>query len=158
MRVKEIMTKSPVYCSGDTNLAAAAEIMWNRNCGFLPVVGPEQKVIGVITDRDMTIAMATRNRLPGEIPVREVCSGVAYSCRADDDIRTALAAMAAKKVRRLPVVDAAGKLTGILSSDDIVLRSDSRADGALSPQEIIRDLREVYRSQIDQAQKRAANA
>ena len=89
MKVSEAMTKSPAYCSADANLGAAAEIMWKRNCGFLPVVSPQQNVVGVITDRDMCIAMATRNRLPGQVTVQEISSMVTYSCRPDDDIQAA---------------------------------------------------------------------
>jgi CBS domain-containing protein len=132
--------------------------MWSRNCGFLPIVGPQEAVVGVITDRDMSIALATRNRLPGEITVKEVASGTTHSCKADDDIRTALGTMAAKKVRRLPVLDGAGKLKGVLSIDDIVLRADSRTDGSLSPDELLRSLREVYSAQLQPAQKKAATA
>jgi CBS-domain-containing membrane protein len=106
----------------------------------------------------MGIALATRNRLPGEIIVKEVTSGTTHSCKADDDIRTALGTMAAKKVRRLPVLDGAGKLKGILSIDDIVLRADSQADGSLSSDEILRSLREIYSAQLQSAQKKAATA
>ena len=76
MKVREVMTKVPAYCRAGTSLAAAAEIMWNRNCGFLPFVSPQQSVVGVITDRDMCIAMATRNRLPDQVTVQEVSSVV----------------------------------------------------------------------------------
>jgi CBS domain-containing protein len=133
MKVNEVMTKSPAYCSTDTNLGAAAEIMWKRNCGFLPVVSPQQNVVGVITDRDMCIAMATRNRLPGQVTVQEISSMVTYSCRPDDDVQAAMETMADKKVRRLPVIDAAGKLEGILSVDDVILRTDSQIPGFARP-------------------------
>ena len=133
MKVNEVMTKSPAYCSADTNLGAAAEIMWKRNCGFLPVVSPQQNVVGVITDRDMCIAMATRNRLPGQVKVQEISSMVTHSCRPDDDVQAAMETMADKKVRRLPVIDAAGKLEGILSVDDVILRTDSQIPGFARP-------------------------
>ena len=59
--------------------------MWKGDCGFLPVLGPQQSVVGVITDRDMCIAMATKNRLPGQAAVQEISSAVTYSGRPDDD-------------------------------------------------------------------------
>jgi CBS domain-containing protein len=130
--------------------------MLSRNCGFLPIIDPQDTVVGVITDRDMSIALATRNRLPGEITVKEVSSGTTHSCKTDDDIRTALGTMAAKKVRRLAVLDGGGKLKGILSVDDIVLRADSRAGGSLSSDEILRSLRDVYSAQLQTAQKKVA--
>ena len=158
MKVSEVMTKAPAYCRTDTSLAAAAEIMWNRNCGFLPVVSPQQNVVGVITDRDMCIAMATRNRLPGQVTVQEVCSVVIYSCQPDDDVRAAMETMADKKVRRLPVIDADGKLEGILSIDDVILHADSQARGLLSSEYILSTLRKLYESQLRQTREKAATA
>ena len=158
MKVSEVMTKAPAYCSTDTTLGAAAEIMWNRNCGFLSVVSPQQSVVGVITDRDMCIAMATRNRLPSQVTVQEVSSVVIYSCQPDDDIRTAMETMADKKVRRLPVMGADGKLEGILSLDDIILHADSQARGSLSPEYILSILRKLYESQLRQTREKAATA
>jgi CBS domain-containing protein len=158
MKVNEVMTKSPAYCSADTNLGAAAEIMWKRNCGFLPVVSPQQNVVGVITDRDMCIAMATRNRLPGQVTAQEISSMVTYSCRPDDDVQAAMDMMADKKVRRLPVIDAAGKLEGILSVDDVILRTDSQIPGSVAPECILSTLRKLYESQLRQERAKAATA
>ena len=158
MKVTEVMTKSPASCSRDTNLGTAVEIMWSRNCGFLPIVSSDEAVVGVITDRDMSIALATRNRLPGDITVQEISAGTIYSCKPDDDIRTALGTMAKKKVRRLPVVDSAGMLNGVLSIADIVLHADSRTEGSLSSQEIVSTLRELYSAEVAQPQKRVATA
>ena len=158
MKVSEVMTKAPAYCRADTSLAAAAEIMWNRNCGFLPVVSPQQSVVGVITDRDMCMAMATRNRLPGQVTVQEVSSVVIYSCQPDDDVRAAMETMADKKVRRLPVIDASGKLEGILSIDDVILHADSQARVSLSPEYIVSTLRRLYESQLRQTRGKVATA
>ena len=71
MKVKDIMTQSAVCCSPDTNVGAAVELMWVHNCGMLPVVGTDRKLFGIVTDRDICIAMGTRNRLPGELTVRD---------------------------------------------------------------------------------------
>ena len=162
MKVSDVMTKAPACCNPDTNLGAAAEIMWNRNCGILPIVGSQEKVVGVVTDRDMCIAMATRNRLPGEISVQEVASGITYSCKLDDDVRAALETMGEKKVRRLPVVNATGKLEGILSMDDIVLHADAQARGnvpELSSGDVVNTLKRLFDSQLRQSvQKKTATA
>jgi len=106
----------------------------------------------------MCIAMATRNRLPDQVTVQEVSSVVIHSCQPDDDVRKAMETMADKKVRRLPVIDAAGKLEGILSLDDIILHADSEARGSLSPEYILSTLRNLYESQLGQAQNKAASA
>jgi CBS domain-containing protein len=79
MKVKELMMRTPYQCQPETNLGEATELMWNGNCGFLPVVDSEGKIHGVVTDRDICIALGTRNRLPGEIPVREVMSEKLFS-------------------------------------------------------------------------------
>jgi len=132
--------------------------MWNRNCGFLPILSSQQTVVGVITDRDMCLAMATRNRLPGDITVQQVSSGVIYSCKSEDDISTALETMKQKAVRRLPVLAATGKLAGVLSADDLVLHADSEARGSLSSEDVVHSLRELYSSQLGQTQRKAALA
>jgi len=74
MRVKEIMTQSAVCCSPNTNVGAAVELMWVRNCGMLPVVGIDRKLYGLLMDRDISIAMGTRNRLAGELTVGEIAT------------------------------------------------------------------------------------
>ena len=126
MKVKDLMVETPAYCGKDANLGAAVELLWNRNCGFLPVVDGQMKPVGVITDRDICIALGTRNRLPGQITVGEVISGNIHSCKADDDIHAAMAQMSAQKVHRLPVVDAEGTLQAILSMDDLILHAQPR--------------------------------
>jgi CBS-domain-containing membrane protein len=122
--------------------------MWNRNCGILPVVNNESKVIGVITDRDICIALGTRNRLAGEITVNEVFTRRLFACKPEDDIRMALATMAQERVRRLPVVDDEGKLFGILSMDDVVLHAQGSGYGRtpeLSYENAAVTLKRLYR-------------
>jgi CBS domain-containing protein len=151
MKVKEVMMRTAASCNRETNLGAAVEILWNRNCGILPVVDAEQKVIGVITDRDICIALGTQNRLPGEVTVGEVASGKLFACRPDDDIRLAMASMAETKVRRLPVVTTDGKLEGILSMDDIVTHSEARGGkpaSELSHDDVVETLKAVYRPNL----------
>jgi CBS domain-containing protein len=75
MKVKEVMMGTPYYCQLETNLGSATELMWNANCGFLPVEASDGKVVGVITDRDICIALGTRTRLPGDVVVGDVISG-----------------------------------------------------------------------------------
>jgi CBS domain-containing protein len=120
MKVRDVMMRTPASCTPEMNLGAVVEIMWNRNCGFLPVVDRDCRVQGVVTDRDVCIALGTRNRLPGDIAVAEVARSQFHSCRPDEDIHAALQAMQKLGVRRLPVVDGQGALLGVLSMDDLV--------------------------------------
>jgi CBS-domain-containing membrane protein len=109
-------------------LAAAAGLMWENDCGILPVVTEVEKVVGLISDRDICMAANLQGRNLWSIAVEDVFSGDVYACKPDDDIRTALKIMGEHKVRRLPVVASDGKLNGILSMNDIVLKAEESRD------------------------------
>ena len=161
MKVKDIMTQSAVCCSADTNVGAAVELMWTRNCGMLPVVGIDRKLLGVVTDRDICIAMGTRNRLAGELTVGEIATRNVSTCKPDDEIHEALGTMADRKVRRLPVVDDEGIPQGILSMDDIITHGDmNKWEGCceLSSEEIIRSLKKLYGQKFSPVRIRAVAA
>jgi CBS domain-containing protein len=127
MKVRDVMTKDAVFCRLDTPLSVAAELMWKRGCGFLPVVGDGGNVIGVITDRDLSIAFGTRNRRPSDLQVKEVMSGQLFTCTPEDSIHSALTTMRIEGLRRLPVINREGGLVGVLSIDDLVLKSRGHA-------------------------------
>jgi CBS domain-containing protein len=124
MKVQEVMKSHIQSCRLHTSLAAAAAMMWDYDCGALPVVNDAGHVLGMITDRDIAIAAATKGRPASEIAVSEVISGNVYSCAQDDNIHAALKTMRHAKVRRLPVVNAEGRLQGILCMNDIALRAE----------------------------------
>ena len=123
MKVKEVMSTNPKACTLTDNLSAAAGLMWEHDCGILPVVVEEGKVVGLITDRDICMAANMKARQLADIVVADVISGDIYACKPDEDIRSALKTMQEKKVRRLPVIAADGKLQGILSMNDVVLKA-----------------------------------
>jgi CBS domain-containing protein len=124
MKVKEVMSVNPKACTLTDNLSAAAGLMWEHDCGILPVVVEEGKVVGLITDRDICMAANMKARQLADIVVADVISGDIYACKPDEDIRSALKTMQEKKVRRLPVIAADGTLQGILSMNDVVLKAD----------------------------------
>ncbi|HEX5430764.1 MAG TPA: CBS domain-containing protein [Bryobacteraceae bacterium] len=128
MRVRELMTEQPKSCGLNTNLASAVELMWEGDCGVLPVT-EEGKLAGIITDRDICIAVGTRNRPAAEIAVKEVANHHVLTCLAEDDVHTAMSVMRSAKIRRLPVVDAQGKLEGMVSLTDIALAADHKKGG-----------------------------
>ena len=132
MRVRDLMTQAVVPCRSETNLAAVAALMWEYDCGAIPVVTDRGKVIGVVTDRDICIALGTRDKPASSITAGELTSKLPLTCQPDDEIRGARKAMCAGRIRRLPVVDSAGKLCGILSMNDLVLWAQ-HCDGAKRP-------------------------
>ena len=147
MKVRDVMTQPVVSCNPGTNAGAAVELLWSHNCGMLPVVGPDNRLMGVITDRDICIALGTRNRLAGNVTVGEIATMNVFMCKADDEIHEALSTMAERQVRRLPVVNDEGVPQGILSMDDIITHGDlNRWEGCceLSGEEIIRSLKRLY--------------
>jgi CBS domain-containing protein len=136
MKVKDLMTTDVKRCTPETNLAAAAKIMWEGDCGAVPVTDEQDRVVGMITDRDICIAAATRPRTEGEIAVKDVISKAAYTCAPGDDVRAALETMKGRKVRRLPVVEQSGRLVGIVSIHDIAEQSRNRG-ADVSPDSVL---------------------
>jgi len=126
MKVRDVMVRDVKYCAPDTNLAAVAEILWKEGCGTLPVV-EKDRVLGMITDRDICIALGTRNKKPADTKVDDVALPKLFYCTPEDDIHVALRTMGAQKVRRMPVLDGKGTLQGILCMDDIVLHAEEKA-------------------------------
>jgi len=97
--------------------------MWEQDCGVVPVVNEKKHVVGVVTDRDICMAVATRNLLATQINVDQLMKGEPHTCRLDDDIKAAVRMMATNAVRRLPVLNGAGELAGMLSLTDLVMAS-----------------------------------
>ncbi len=128
MRVYSVMKREPRTCAPETDLATAGRIMAQVDCGFLPVIDAERRVVGLITDRDICLAVTLRDELPSSMRVEHAISGEVYSCNADEEVTEALNTMREFGVRRLPVVDLAGRIEGILSLDDVVL--EARALGS----------------------------
>jgi len=128
MKVKEIMTPNAKAIWLTESLADAAQLMWENDCGVLPIIKDGRKVIGMITDRDICMAAAMRDKNPSNVSVEEVMTGLVYSLNPEDEIDQALEAMQEHKIRRLPVVNAEGELEGILSMNDVVLNAKATGD------------------------------
>jgi CBS domain-containing protein len=120
MQVFDVMTPGPRTCAPETTIAEAADLMWQADCGVLPVVR-EGKICGIATDRDLFIALATRNARAAELTVGSVACEPVVTCSARDDVHQALSAMKAHRVRRLPVLDDSGAVVGIVSMNDLLL-------------------------------------
>ncbi len=143
MKVQDVMVKGVRFCTPDTNLATVAKFFWEQGCGALPIV-ENGRAIGMITDRDVSIALGTRNAKAGETFVRDVALPKVFFCLPQDDIHVALNTMRAQQVRRLPVVDYEGALAGILSLDDIVLFAEDKPIGELTYTDVVDTMKSIY--------------
>jgi len=120
MQIAEVMTPGPITCSPDTTVAEAARLMWEGDCGVLPIVR-DHVLVGVVTDRDLFIALATRDAKPSQLNVGAVVRPAPITCTPRDDVHQAMTKMKTSRVRRLPVVEKDGTLVGIVSMNDLLL-------------------------------------
>jgi len=134
MIVKEVMNHEVTTCRPDATLESAAMLMWNGDCGTVAIVDDENKVIGIITDRDICMAVALQHKTASEIQVQEVMSRQLFTCHPENDIMNALKTMSFQKVRRLPVINDSGQLEGIISIEDIIARADRGRRGIQTPE------------------------
>ena len=147
MKVRDWMNAQVEACEPSADLSCAAMIMWRRDCGFVPVVNQETgKLAGVVTDRDICMAVATRRRAPEVLTAEDVMSSPVYACKPDDDVATALGTMRKRQVRRLPVLGDDGRLVGVLAFADVIRhggKATARVQHAITPQELLDALREI---------------
>jgi CBS domain-containing protein len=139
MTVSDLQTSNVKTVGPDTDLAVVAKLMWEGDCGAVPVITDDRKVIGMITDRDICIASATRSKPPAEIRASEVIStnhGV-HAVKPDDDVRVALRTMRKHRVRRLAVIDREQRLAGILSINDLAINASPSLPGTVPAQEFL---------------------
>ena len=140
MKISELMTPDPITCLPTTNVAQAAALMLQGDCGILPVV-ESGKIRGVVTDRDLFIALGTRDQRPSTMTVGEVMHGPLYTCGPDDDVEAVLEVMKKHAIRRVPIEGFGGTVLGIVSMNDMV-----RSAGAGKPvhgQEVVETLQSI---------------
>lgn len=123
-------------------MAVAARLMGEADYGTLPVIDARRGLVGIITDRDICLAVSRTNRNAINIAVREVMTRRVFSALLEDDVHSALATMKSARVRRLPVLDDSGHLKGILSIEDVVVRGVQ--GDRIEADEIVGALRTMY--------------
>lgn len=133
MRVNEIMTKNPVFCTPSSPLESAARKMCDYNCGEIPVVDDEKtmKPVGVITDRDITCRSVAVGKNPKELKVSDCMTVPAITVTPETSIEDCCDIMAKEKIRRVPVIDKNGRICGIVSQADIARRCDPKEAGTV---------------------------
>jgi len=119
MKIEEIMTRSVATCRTQDTLSTASQKMWDHDCGVLPIVGDDGRLVGIITDRDVCMAAWSKGQRLDAIRIEEAMAKQVFCATPDQDLDAAETLMAEKQVRRIPIVDADNKPIGILSMNDI---------------------------------------
>jgi CBS domain-containing protein len=120
----DVMTKKPVACLPDDTASKAAQLMRSMDVGSIPVIESRQtnKLIGIVTDRDLALQVVADDRNAGSVKVGDVMTKELVTCRTEDNIQMAVEAMAQNQLRRIPVVDGDQMLAGIISQADVAMR------------------------------------
>jgi len=141
MKVEQLMTKDVASCSPEESLNEAARIMWERDCGFVPITDGDagRSVVGILTDRDVCLAAYFKGSNLKDVPIRTAMSTGIRACKPTDSISEVEATMRSAQIHRLPVVDDANCLLGVISLADIA-REATREAGS--------DRREVTEAEI----------
>jgi CBS domain-containing protein len=121
MRVDQIMARPAQCCRPDDTLARAAQLMWDQDCGCLPVAGGNgvDRVVGIITDRDICMSALFQGKPLGQLRVSDAMSKQVEVCRPADSLASAEETMREARIRRLPVVESDGALVGMISLADL---------------------------------------
>lgn len=153
MRVSQLMSQPPITCKASDTVNEAARLMWEHNCGAVPVVDGEGKVVGMVTDRDVCMAAYTQGERLWAIPVTTAMANPAVRCHPDDSVEAVQAVMSERQLHRLPVVDADDHPLGVLSFTDIAQDlGRSRNVGSTSQREFIATASAIGRRRSSEVQ------
>lgn len=130
MDIREVMTPDVVIASPDDTLQHAAEMMVDIDAGVLPV-GEKDRLVGMLTDRDITVRAVAAGKTPSECKVREIMSPEIKYVYEDESLEDAARNMSELQIRRLPVLNRDKRLVGIVSLGDLALKKKSTAGDAL---------------------------
>ncbi|MFM2041873.1 MAG: hypothetical protein RLY86_449 [Pseudomonadota bacterium] len=135
MKIRDIMTRDVELVSPDTPLQEAARLMRDADTGFLPV-GADDRLVGTVTDRDITVRCVAEGADPARATVRDAMTDELVYVFDDQDGAEAAQIMADRHIRRLPVINRDKRLVGVLSLGDVAARSDDDDVAALTQEEI----------------------
>lgn len=133
-KCSEVMTREPVSCEPADSIKRVADVMKREDVGAVPVVDSKssRRLVGIVTDRDIVVRVVADGRNVDSSPVRDAMTANPATCREDQDVSAAVSLMAERKIRRMPVVDAEGRLVGIIAQADVATRvNKDKATGEL---------------------------
>jgi CBS domain-containing protein len=128
MKVKSLMTSNPACCTSDTDLRSVARLMVEHDCGAIPVVESLDSMnpVGVVTDRDIVVRSVAEGKNPLEMTARECMSSPGVTVRLETPLEDCRRTMEGHQIRRVPVVDEAGRCCGIVAQADIARKASAR--------------------------------
>jgi CBS domain-containing protein len=161
MKVSNLMSQPVQTVLPGTNLAEVVGLMWSHDCGVIPVVDEAEQLIGMLTDRDICVAVGTSRKLASQLVAGDLVNPDVVATHPWEDLEQALQLMAQRRVRRLPVIDLDRNVIGLISLSDIALAAASGRDGKLgspTPEQILECLRAIseHRFAIDRGPSQAA--
>ncbi|HYB92406.1 MAG TPA: CBS domain-containing protein [Candidatus Binataceae bacterium] len=145
MKIKQVMTSQVFACKLDDTLNRAAQLMWENECGCIPIISSDGTgaVVGMVTDRDICMASYTQGKPLFDIPVATAMAHTVISCHPDDEVGRVEALMRTNRVRRIPVLDERGQLKGIVSLDDLAREAEREKLVRTAPQITLSEVAET---------------
>jgi CBS domain-containing protein len=128
---REIMTAAPQCCTAETTLNEVANLMVEADCGEIPVVDASNRLIGVITDRDIVCRVVAKGKNPSAVTAAECMTEPVVVVNEDTSLDDVISVMEENQIRRVPVVDATGCCCGIISQADVALTADKTETGEM---------------------------
>jgi CBS domain-containing protein len=128
--IRDVMTSNPCTIDAEKPVAYAAKMMKEEDVGLAPIV-EDDKLVGMLTDRDIAIRVVAEGRNPDQVKVRDVASKQVVTIDPQQDLDEALRIMAKHQVRRLAVVEKDGRLVGVVAQADIARKGDDTRTGQL---------------------------
>lgn len=126
--VESVMTRDPVCCTANESVVECARMMEEEDVGMIPVIesADTRKLVGVVTDRDICLAVVATGRNPSECTVEDCMTDELFTVKPGEDLSRALEIMKSERIRRVPVVDDSGAIVGVLAQADIAGAAGAR--------------------------------
>jgi CBS domain-containing protein len=147
MRLNEVMNQPVIVCPDTATLDHAARLMWEHDCGIIPVVDTEGRLTGTVTDRDICMSAYTQGQPLNAIPVTTAMARTVVASHEDDSIESAEQLMQDNQIRRLPIVDGEGRPVGMVSLNDLA-RLVAQVRRSTSDRELVQTLAAIGRPRM----------
>ncbi|ODS24497.1 hypothetical protein AB835_03380 [Candidatus Endobugula sertula] len=144
MHINKIMTTETCSCELDTTLDKVAIMMWENDCGSIPILDDKKHPVGMVTDRDIAIGAALKTKPLWQITTGEINNDrPIFTCKLNDNVHDVLTTMKTEKIRRVPVINNKSELCGMVSMSDIVNVSEQKRDADIPYKEAMNTLKAI---------------